>query len=91
MSGDKLTVTERVQKFADEWAKLEKRGYDDTIHGLHFGTGREAELLASDLRALLAGTTELVEALREIAEDDPLDPWGIARNALSLHDRGERE
>lgn len=51
---DTQGTLDRVEKFVDEWAKLEKRGYDDTIHGLHFGTDREAELLASDIRRLLS-------------------------------------
>ena len=39
----------------------------------------------SELKESHSPHAELVEALRDIAENDPLDPWDIARKALSLY------
>lgn len=45
-------AVERVRKYLFELSKM--RMTDDSIHGLHMGDEREAELRASDLEALLA-------------------------------------
>ena len=56
------TPVERIEKFASEWPKGSHHG--DELHGLNLGEDtRHAELLMSDILAVLSDRAELLAVL----------------------------
>jgi hypothetical protein len=74
----------RVRRYVEMRAAKPLRGVGECIHGVHTGTEWEAELLLSDLRALLAERDRLREALRDVAPalKDARDRFAKMGNAV---------
>jgi hypothetical protein len=78
------TPVERIEKFAVEWRRGSHRGNE--LYGLNLGEGaRHAELLMSDLRAVLSDRADLLAALVRIRDGshEHSSAYSVALAAIS--------
>jgi len=78
------TPVERIEKFAVEWRHGRHRGNE--LHGLNLGdAARHAELLMSDLRAVLSDRADLLAALVRIRDGshEHSSAYSVALAAIS--------
>ena len=76
------TPVERIEKFAVEWRRGSHRGNE--LYGLNLGA-RHAELLLSDLRAVLSDRADLLAALVRIRDGshEHSSAYSVALAAIS--------
>ncbi len=67
-----MSAKDNITKYLEQLS-LSQNADQNSIHGLHFGTEREAELTVRDIRSLLAKNDSMREALERISKMLPGD------------------